>query len=433
MRILLITNLFQPEPSHLKGLAYAKELQRRGHDVHVLTGFPNYPGGKLYPGYRMRWTMRETLDGVPVTRVAMYPSHDGSAVRRSLNYISIGISEAIHVLGLKRRFDVCHVCMGPITLMWPAQMLRRVQGTKVVADVQDIWPESVADSGMLKSGLALRILKTICLRAYRSADRLIVLSHGYKRLLSDRGIDSNRIDVVYNWCDESQSGVTAAGDIPSGILDASAFNMVYAGNLGKLQGLDTILDAAQLLASKGCSARLVLIGGGVDFERIGRRIQDERIANVILIPRMPLEQVNRVLSRADLLLIHLIRSGLSSIAIPQKLQAYLSIGRPILLAAEGDALDLFKQAEAGPACEPENPEAMASAILQCMELYPVQREELGRRGQQFYRDALNFRKGVDRIEQIHSLATGEPKNGRLHEPTKRDISPPENVSVNRES
>ncbi|RPJ39655.1 MAG: glycosyltransferase WbuB [Planctomycetaceae bacterium] len=419
MRILLITNLFQPEPSHLKGLAYAKELQRRGHDVHVLTGFPNYPGGKLYPGYRMRWTMQETLDGVPVTRVAMYPSHDGSAIRRSLNYISIGISLAIHVLGMKRRFDVSHVCMGPITLMWPAQVLRRVQGTKVVADVQDIWPESVADSGMLKSGLALRILKMICLRAYRTADRIIVLSQGYKQLLSNRGIDPGRVDVVYNWCDESQPAAAATEDISSSILDANTFNVVYAGNLGKLQGPDTILDAAQSLAAKGCSARFVLIGGGVEFERICRRIQDERIANVILMPRMPLEQVNRILDRADLLLIHLIRSGLSSIAIPQKLQAYLSIGRPILLAAEGDVLDLFRQAGAGPACEPENPEAMAAAILRFMKLDVARREELGRRGQQFYRDALNFRKGVEHIERIHSQATEERKTPRTGEEEHR--------------
>lgn len=409
MRILIITNLFQPEPTHLKGVAYAKELQRRGHDTHVLTGFPHYPGGTLYPGYRMRWTMHEVLDGVPVTRVAMYPSHDGSAVRRSLNYISIGISQAMHVLRMKERFDVCHICMGPITLMWPARVLRLVQGTRVVADVQDIWPESVADSGMLKSGLALRILKKICLWAYRTADRIIVLSPGYKRLLSDRGIDPERVEVVYNWCDESPSATAATDELPSGILDAHRFNVVYAGNLGKLQGLDTILDTAQLLAAEGCSARFVLIGGGVEFEKIHDRIQNERISNTVLRPRMPLAQVNRILGRADLLLIHLIRSPLSSIAIPQKLQAYLSTGRPILLAAEGDVLDLFKRAGAGPACEPQNPKAMAAAISEFMELSVAQREELGRRGRQFYRDALNFQKGVAHIEQIHARATETAK------------------------
>ena len=400
MRILLINNLFQPEPNHLKGLAFARELQRRGHEVQVLTGFPNYPGGKLYPGYTMRWTREDMLEGVPVTRVAMYASHDASTRRRILTYVSTGLSQAIHALLLRKRFDVCHVYLGPITLLWPARLLQRLRETKVVADVQDLWPESVLDSGMLNRRLASRWLERICRDAYRRADGLVVLSPGFKELLCARGIDPGHIEVVYNWCEEFASPTSTPPDFPAGILRDQAFNIVYAGNMGKLQGLDTVLEAAKLVAARGAMAHFVLIGGGVEAERIRTRVEQEQLTNVRLFARMPLPQVNAIIARADLLLIHLGRSGLSRLAVPQKVQAYLFAGRPILLAMEGEALTLFQQSGAGLTCEPQNGRAMADAILRVMGLSAAEREEMGRHGRQFYYENLRFEKGVDRIESL---------------------------------
>lgn len=412
MRILLINSLFQPEPNHLKGLSFAKELQSRGHEVHVLTGFPNYPGGRLYPGYRMHWTMHELLEGVPVTRVAMYPSHDGCARRRIMTYASIGLSQAIHALLAMKRFDVCHVYMGPITLMWPARVLQSLRGTKVVADVQDIWPESVLDSGMLGGGFVSRLLEKVCRTAYRKADGLIVLSPGFKELLCARGVDASRIEVVYNWCDESVSSHAQCKDVPANTLSDQTFNVVYAGNIGRLQGIETILDAARLVAASGVAANFVLVGGGVEFENMRKKIADENLSNVRLYGRLPFQQAKAILAKADLLLIHLVRSKLSSIAVPQKVQAYLSAGRPILLAVEGEALNLFKRANAGLACEPQNSRAMANAIMELMKLSVAERSEMGRRGQRFYHENLRFEKGVDRIESIfHKLVDGQRTSG----------------------
>jgi colanic acid biosynthesis glycosyl transferase WcaI len=412
MRILLINNLFQPEPNHLKGLAFARELQRRGHHVHVLTIFPNYPGGKLYPGYRMRWTMRETLDGVPVTRAAMYPSHDASATRRILSFLSTGMSQAVHALMMKERFDVCHVYLGPITLMWPARLLRRLHGTRIVADVQDIWPESVADSGMLSSRSALRLLESMSTRAYRAADRLVVPTVSYRELLSSRGFNRDHIEVVYNWCDESPQGSAGGESVLPGILDDRALNVVYAGNLGRLQGLDTVLDAAKITGASGGAVRFLLIGGGVESDRLRDRVHRERIENVRMLPRMPLGQVKPILAKADLLLIHLIRSKLSSISIPQKIQAYLAVGRPILVAVEGEAATLFSKAGAGLTCAPEDPQAMSGAIERFAGLSIADREEMGRRGLQFYRDLMCFTRGVDKLETVllEAAATRDRQN-----------------------
>jgi lipopolysaccharide/colanic/teichoic acid biosynthesis glycosyltransferase/glycosyltransferase involved in cell wall biosynthesis len=404
MKILLITNLFHPEPNFLKGLAFAKELQRRGHDVHVLTGFPNYPGGKIYPGHTVRWTVREQLEGIAVTRVAMYASHDGSAVRRIASYLSVGLSLALHSLS-RERFDVCHVYLGPITLMWAAVLRRWLGGARIVADVQDIWPESVTDSGMLRSSTASGVLDRWCRWAYCAADRLLVLSPGYARALVERGVDPPRIDVIYNWCDEG--ALVSAGAPAEGILDARAFNIVYAGNMGKLQALDTVLDAAKSLAATARQVRFVLIGDGVEAVRLRRRVEDEQIANVRFHGRLALERVNAVQRAADLLLVHLEPSTLTRMAIPSKVQSCLACGTPVLIAMEGDAADLVERSGGGVICPPRDPARMAAAINAIAEMPPDRRAAMGENARRYYETELSFRKGVDAIERVLVKVTAE--------------------------
>jgi glycosyltransferase involved in cell wall biosynthesis len=399
VRVLIVTSLFQPEPNHLKGLTFAKELQRRGHEVHVLTGFPNYPGGVVYPGYRIRWTMEESLEGVPITRAAMYPSHDRSGLRRAASYVSLGLSLALHLLTSRRRFDVCLVGLGPITLMWPALTVRRLQGTRIVADVQDIWPESVADSGMLSSRAAVGILDAVCRRAYRAADRVLVLSPGYKRALVARGVAAERGEVVYNWCDEGTASTEVDEPLP-GVLEARTFNVVYAGNLGKLQGVDTILDTAARVMSTQENVRFVIVGDGVEAERLRARVQEEHLLNVRMVGRMPPRQAQAVLRRADLLLVHLDRRPLTQMGIPQKVQAYLAAGRPVLLAAEGDAADVVDRSGGGTTCAPNDPGAMAAAIEVFVRMDREERDRIGRRGLDFYQAQMSFQRGMDRVEGV---------------------------------
>jgi putative colanic acid biosynthesis glycosyltransferase WcaI len=414
VRVLLVTNIFQPEPNHLKGLSFVQELRRRGHEVHVLTGFPNYPGGKVYPGYRIRWTMEESLDGVPITRVAMYPSHDRSGLRRAASYASLGLSQALHCLVPRRRFDLCLVGMGPITLMWPALTLRGLHGTKIVADVQDLWPESVTDSGMLRWKSAARMVETLSRRAYGAADAILVLSPGYKRALVGRGIAPERIHVVYNWCEERAAEV-GMDDGPPSVLDEGTFNVVYAGNLGRLQGVGTILDAAARLASTQPNVRFVLVGDGVEAESLRQRVEKERLFNVRMVGRMPVRDANAVLQRADLLLAHLDRRPLTRIGIPQKLQAYLAAGRPVLLAGEGDAADLLDRSGGGTTCAPNDPVSMAAAIERFALMSPDVRDRFGRCGREFYRREMSFQHGVDDIEGIfRAVVAGDVRAGAAH-------------------
>ena len=147
MRILFLTQWFQPEPS-IKGLPFAKALRDRGHEVEVLTGFPNYPGGKVYPGYRVRLWQSEIMEGIRVHRVALYPSHDKSALRRMGNYLSFALTSATIGPFLVRRPDVVYV-YNLVTLGLTSRLLQLIYGCPVVYDIQDLWPDSVSGSGML--------------------------------------------------------------------------------------------------------------------------------------------------------------------------------------------------------------------------------------------------------------------------------------------
>jgi glycosyltransferase involved in cell wall biosynthesis len=211
MRILLITQFFQPEPQ-IKGLPFARELQRRGHDVEVLTGFPNYPGGRLYPGYRVRALQREVMDGVPVARVPLYPSHDLSRLGRVANYASFALSSALLGAALTRRPDVAYVYHPPATMGLAALAQRALRGVPVVYDVQDLWPDTLRATGMVSGSAVLGAVGAWCRLVYRAAARVVVLSPGFRERLVARGVPADKIDVIYNWADESAVGAPAGRD-----------------------------------------------------------------------------------------------------------------------------------------------------------------------------------------------------------------------------
>jgi glycosyltransferase involved in cell wall biosynthesis len=174
-------------------------------------------------------------------------------------------------------------------------MLRR---KPVVYDIQDMWPDTLRATGMLNSKSALGMVSSVCNWVYRNVDRIVVLSPGFKRLLIERGVPGNKIDVIYNWADE-QSLSVASGPLPACFPGSEKFKIVFAGNMGKAQHLDTVIDAAVLLQDSGSKVSFVLIGGGVDVQHLRERVLRLALRNVVFVPPVPMNEIGKFLSAAD--------------------------------------------------------------------------------------------------------------------------------------
>jgi len=313
IRVLLLTQWFDPEPT-LKGMVMARVLRRQGFDVEVVTGFPNYPGGKLYPGYRIKWLQREVIDGVQVTRLPLYPNHDQSAIKRVLNYASFAASALVYGLFMAKRADVMYAYHPPLTVGIAASLIRLLRRIPVVYDIQDMWPDTLRATGMLNNPQALRMVAAVCRWVYRRVDRIVVLSPGFKRLLVERGVPAAKVDVIYNWADEAALAAPA-GQLPAAFPDPDRFRILFAGNMGKAQALGTVLDAAALLQERGSRVCFVMLGGGVELAPLKVQATRRRLSNVVFLPAVPMAEVGAYLQAADALLVHLRKDPLFEITI----------------------------------------------------------------------------------------------------------------------
>jgi lipopolysaccharide/colanic/teichoic acid biosynthesis glycosyltransferase len=401
MKILILTQWFEPEPT-FKGLLFARELAARGHEVEVLTGFPNYPDGEVYPGYRIRPWVREQIDSINVVRVALYPSHNNCGLHRALNYISFAVSAAVIGTALIRKPDVIYVYHPPITVGFAAAVIGFLRRTPFVYDVQDLWPDTVAASGMMSNTAALTLLGKMCKFIYRRARHIAVLSQGFKEQLVDRGIPSHKIDVIYNWCDEAALKQSGSSVRRLGATDR--FCILFAGTMGRAQDLDSVLRAAQLCRTTAPAAEFLFMGGGVERGRLESMAKDMELDNVRFLPRQPIHAMGGILAGADALLVHLKDRPLFRITIPSKTQAYLAAGKPILMGVRGDAADLVERAGSGIVCEPGNPQSIAEAVRQLVNTGKERLAEMGRAGRAFYERELSVSVGVEKFDRVLKMA-----------------------------
>jgi len=409
-RIYIVSQLFDPEPT-FKGLKFAKALKDGGSDVEVVTGFPNYPGGKIYEGYRIRPLKRETMSGVRVTRLAIYPDHGRRALRRIICYVSFMVTALVYLLINVRRGDIIYVFYPSLTAGFAALGARLFHGARIVVDIQDVWPDSLTATGMIGDGLMLRIIGSLCDILYKASDRIIVLSIGFRDLLVSRGVSPDKIRVIYNWAEESESPVvlaTCAGP------QTSEFSVLFAGNMGVAQGLETILDAAALVERVRPNIRFNFMGSGVEAGALQARAAAQH-PNVRFLPRVALGDVGAHLRSADCLLVHLKDDPLFAITIPSKTQAYLYAGRPIVMAVRGEAAGIIERAGAGLVACPEDAAGVARRVIELHDMAPECRAEMGRRGRAFYEEHMSFDRGLAAFRDL----VAELDEGHQNAPASR--------------
>ncbi len=407
MNILFLNQNFQPEPM-FKGLPLVDAFRKRGHQVEVLTTFPNYPGGKIYPGYRQRLWQHEWLNETKINRVPLVPNHSRSGVRRILSYASFGMSAFLGSPFLVKKPDLIYI-YNLITLVPAARLLRLLYGSRIVLDIQDLWPESVASSGMMQSALSLKLLKYFCRNQYMRADRLVVLSPGFKRNLVDRGIPESKVDVVYNWCDESSITVPMPdAEMSERFGLAGRFNIVFAGTMGVVQALDCVIEAARKLQHSDPKILFTFIGGGIEIDRLKALSAD--LPNVQFLPSLPQNEIGNVYSNSDVLLVHLKDDPIFRITVPSKIQAYLYAGKPILCGVRGDASDLIVESKSGLIFNPEDSESLVSAVKSLYYMPAQDRLRMGESGRRFYHDTLSMSHGIAQLESVFNSAYASGRN-----------------------
>ena len=400
MRILFITQWFQPEQM-FKGMPFVRELLKLGHEVEVLTGFPNYPDGKIHKGYKIRFLQRETIDGVSVIRVPLYPSHDRSGLRRFFNYVSFALSAAIIGPWVVKKADVAYVYHPPATIGFPAATIKLLRGIPFVYDIQDLWPDTLAATGMFTNKLGLWLVDRWCRFVYWAASKIVVLSPGFKNTLIERGVPGDKIKVIYNWVDDTMvKQVPKNPDLAANLGLDGKFNIVFAGNMGKAQALEAVIAAANILKEGYPNLQFVFVGTGVEVENLKTKTHDAGLENVVFIPQQPLSEMGAILVLADVLLVHLKDVPLFRVTIPSKIQAYMAAGRPILVGVRGDAADLVINAKAGFSCLPENAESIADGVLKFLKMSRQELDTMGENGKTFYQQELALAVGAKQFAGI---------------------------------
>jgi len=389
MRIVYLTHWFDPEPGVIKGPRFVRALEAAGHEVTVVTGFPNYPGGRLYPGYRLRPIMRETIEGVSVVRLPLYPSHDGSSLHRALTFLSFFLSALIYCLVRRTRFALAYVYHPPITVGLAAAIAGLVRRLPFVLEVQDLWPDTIAATGMGGGRWIARLLDPACRFVYRRAAAILVQSEGMRRTLVARGVPPAKITVSHNWAD-----LDPLPSLPSASGDP--LTIVYGGNFGRAQALATVVDAAALVEQRRRDVRILLYGAGIDAAMLRERARRAGTSIIEFRDRIPRHAIAEVFARAGALLHHLAADPLFEITIPSKTQVYLATGRPIVAGIAGEAAALLRESGAALVVPPMDPAALAQAICDLAEMPVAERQAMGCAGRHFYQQNLSFEQGMAR-------------------------------------
>lgn len=397
MKILIVTQYFWPETFRITEVT--QSLRDLGHEVVVLTGQPNYPEGVIMPGYSAASLRVQTHDGLTIYRVPLVPRGRASALRLVLNYMSFIVSAAAFGSWLLRgsRFDVIFVyAPSPILQAIPAIWLAWIKGARLVTWVQDLWPESLSATGFVRNPRILGVVASVVRWIYRRNDLLLVQSQAFVAPVVKM---AGNTPVVYH----PNPGELAFAGLHTGQVSPlqlePGFNVVFAGNLGTVQALDTVLTAAHLLRDKQ-DVRFVLVGSGSRSEWLQQEVNRLGLNNVKMPGRYSPSEMPGILAQASAVLVSLVKDPIISQTVPSKVQAYLAAGKPIIASLDGEGARVVIEAGAGVACPAEDAQALADAVLQLRNALPEGRQQMAQRGLIYYAQHFEPTSLAKRLAQI---------------------------------
>jgi colanic acid biosynthesis glycosyl transferase WcaI len=402
MRILIISQYYPPENAVIPS-TIARALAAKGHQVRVLTGYPNYPEGRIFDGYGQRWRTRESDRSVDILRVPLWIDHSQSGVRRTINYVSFGLS-ATTAFDFARGADVIYVYATQMTPALAPWLWRVIGGAPYVLHVQDLWPDSITGSSLIRGGRTARAVDSILTpwlsSVYRHAAAVIGIAPTMVDTLIARGVHSRKAHLVFNWADEQS--LPSSGP-EEALSRREGTTILYAGNVGDMQDLETAVRAAH--RSRDAGVRLTIVGGGVALPRIRAVAELLGSENIAFKERVPREQMGRYFLAADYALVSLKDLPTFRGTIPSKLQAALSHGKPVISTVQGDVRTFVEEFSVGFTADAEDVDSLESAFRRAAALGEQERKSMAERARSAYLSEFSLDAGVAAVEEILQIAS----------------------------
>src|SRR5690554_1155345 len=386
MKILILSQYFYPEDFKVNDIAF--DFAKNGHEVTVLTGKPNYPKGRFFSGYNFFNKRKETINGVTVIRIPLFPRFNSSGKYLAINYFSFLFFSffAVH-FRIKGKFDVIFSHLpSPLTSAIPGIWLKKKFKAPLILWVLDLWPESVSANSKIKDGAILKRLKKIIQYIYNNADKVLVSSRTFKTsIVESFSINEKKIEYFPNWAE----AVFTNQQIYSGVIPElpKGFNVMFAGNVGESQDFESILEAAKI--TKGY-INWIIVGDGRKAEWVKEQKEKEGLENLFLLGRLPLDAMPTLFKKADAMLVSLKDDPTFALTIPAKIQAYLASGKIILGMLNGEGKDLINNSGTGFAVNAKDFNGLAVKALEIKELSEEERSKIKEKSITYYKD--NFSK-----------------------------------------
>jgi len=397
VRILIVTHYFWPESFRINDLALG--LKQRGHEVEVLTGMPNYPAGSLYPGYGIFSPAEDRFEGIRIVRVPFVTRGPKANWRLAANYLSFVLSASLlGPLRCRGPYDLIFVYEpSPVTVALPAILIKKLTRAALFFWVQDLWPESLSATGAVRSARVLALVRRLVDFIYRHCDRVLVSSRGFADHAVASGIPRGHVAYLPNWAEAlyrplAQPPAAIESELPHG------FRIMFAGNIGRAQGFDTVLAAAERTRGQR-DIHWVVLGEGSMRDWVNEEVRRRDLSEQVhLLGRRPVDTMPAYFAAADALLVTLRGDPAFSLTVPTKIQSYLACGRPILAALDGEGAAIVSDSGAGIACPAGNAERLAAAALELYRTPPDARAAMGARGRHYYETNFEREMLVDRLQ-----------------------------------
>lgn len=402
MNILIVSLYFWPENFPINDLA--KSLLEKGHAIDVLTGKPNYPDGVIFPGYSSLGCKSEIWQEINVYRLPLAARGNNNGIKLALNYLSFVVSGLLFAPWMlrNRNYDVIFVyAPSPIFQSIPASFLGWLKNCPVALWVQDLWPESAHATGYVNSPWMLKLLEYLVKFVYRHTDLLLIQSKAFlppvAKLAPEKPIVyyPNSVEAAFY-----NPPAVSLPDIP-GLSDG--FSVLFAGNVGSGQAVEVIVGAAEILLDFP-DIHFVVLGKGSRWDWMHEQVEQLGLINLHLEGRYPVETMPGLMRQASALLVTLADQPIFAVTVPNKVQAYMATGRPILACLNGEGARLVSEASAGLAIPAGDAVALADAVLKLYRMSAKEREIMGQNGRTYYREHFDHDRLVEElIDHLHGL------------------------------